>query len=70
MFWQSGGGYDRNISESRTLMSMMDYVHQNPSRRGLVERAADWRWSSAGWYEGAPSCDLIPDPIPVDWGLD
>jgi putative transposase len=49
---------------------MIDYVHQNPARRGLVERAADWRWSSAGWYEGAPRCDLIPDPIPIDWGLE
>ncbi|WP_445013644.1 REP-associated tyrosine transposase [Paludisphaera borealis] len=67
LFWQSGGGYDRNIREPRVLTSMMDYVHQNPVRRGLVERAADWRWSSAGWYEDAPSCDLMPDPIPPEW---
>ncbi len=67
LFWQSGGGYDRNIEEPKTLWAMIDYVHQNPARRGLVERAADWRWSSAGWYEGTPTVDLIPDPIPPEW---
>lgn len=67
LFWQSGGGYDRNIDEPRTLMAMLDYLHLNPVRRGLVERPTDWRWSSAGWYSGAPTVDLIPDPIPPEW---
>jgi putative transposase len=67
LFWQSGGGFDRNISEPRTLMSMIDYIHMNPVRRGLVAKASDWRWSSAGWFEGTPTCDLIPDRIPPEW---
>jgi putative transposase len=67
LFWQSGGGYDRKIDEPKTLSAMLDYVHLNPVRRGLVERAADWRWSSAGWYEDTPSVDLNPDPIPPEW---
>jgi putative transposase len=70
LFWQSGGGYDRNIEEPRTLQAMIDYLHLNPVRRGLVARAADWRWSSAGWYEGEPKIDLIPDPIPPEWVAD
>jgi putative transposase len=37
LFWQSGGGYDRNIDEPRTLITMLDYVHLNPVRRELVE---------------------------------
>ena len=41
-FWQKGGGYDRNITEPATLLKMIDYIHLNPVRRGLVERAADW----------------------------
>ncbi len=45
---------------------MIDYVHMNPVRRGLVARATDWRWSSAGWFEGMPTCDLIPDRIPPE----
>lgn len=67
LVWQSGGGYDRNIVEPATLAAMLDYVHLNPVRRGLVERAVDWRWSSAGWYAGTPTVDLIPDSIPPEW---
>lgn len=67
LFWQSGGGYDRNIDEPKTLMAMIEYVHNNPVRRGLVDRAADWRWSSAGWYEGTNVCELIPDRLPPEW---
>ncbi len=63
-----GGGYDRNIWEPKTLMAMIDYLHANPVRRGLVERASDWRWSSASWFhEEVDSCGLIPDRIPPEW---
>jgi putative transposase len=48
-------------------MAMIEYLHMNPVRRGLVGRASEWRWSSAGWYEGADRCGLIPDPIPPGW---
>jgi putative transposase len=67
LFWQSGGGFDRNVWEPRCLMPMIDYIHRNPVRRGLVERATNWRWSSAGWFDGAPTCDLIPDRLPPEW---
>jgi putative transposase len=67
LFWQLGGGFDRNICEPKTLMSMIDYVHMNPVRRGLVGRPTDWRWSSAGWFDGTPSCVLLPDRIPAEW---
>ena len=53
--------------EPKALAAMLDYLHMNPVRRGLVERASDWRWSSAGWYEGKTSCPLVPDPIPPEW---
>ena len=51
-FWQPGGGYDRNIECIDTLERMIDYIHLNPVRRGLVENAIDWQWSSARWYAG------------------
>jgi putative transposase len=35
-------------------LAAIDYIHRNPVRRGLVERAIDWQWSSARWYEGLP----------------
>jgi putative transposase len=67
VFWQSGGGYDRNILEPRTLQASIDYLHLNPIRRGLVDRASDWTWSSAGWLADAPRNDLRPDRIPPEW---
>ena len=60
-FWQAGGGFDRNVMEPHTLLAMIDYIHANPVRRGLVSAAEDWKWSSAGWREGKNS--LMPDPI-------
>ncbi len=60
-FWQPGGGYDRNVIELRTVHEMIDYLHANPIRRGLVERAVDWEWSSARWYAG-----IRPVPIEMD----
>ena len=46
---------------------MIDYIHLNPVRRGLVTRARDWRWSSARWFEGITDLPLIPDKIPSEW---
>lgn len=69
-FWQKGGGYDRNIEEPAALLNMIDYVHENPIRRGLVERAADWKWSSASWYHEHQPGPLNIDPIPPEWLAD
>ena len=60
-FWQSGGGYDRNVTDVKTLRSMIDYIHNNPVRRGLAREAAEWKWSSARWYERRE-----PGPITID----
>lgn len=51
-FWQPGGGYDRNVISSAALRAMIEYLHANPVRRGLVVRAEDWEYSSARWYAG------------------
>jgi putative transposase len=34
-FWQAGGGYDRNVWELATALAMIEYIHNNPVRRGL-----------------------------------
>ncbi len=60
-FWQRGGGYDRNITRESTLAGVIQYVHDNPVRRGLVDRAADWDWSSAAWYQGRQDVPLVMD---------
>jgi putative transposase len=59
--WQPGGGYDRNITRTSTLRAMIEYLHGNPLRRGLVAKAEDWEWSSARWYAG-----LRPVPMEMD----
>ena len=60
--WQRGGGYDRNVIEPATLLPMIGYIHNNPVRRGLVEKATDWVWSSARCYAGT-----LPVPIKMDF---
>src|SRR5262249_33847559 len=60
-FWQPGGGHDRNVTNSTTLRYMIEYLHNNPVRRGLVARAEDWEWSSARWFAG-----LRPVKIELD----
>jgi putative transposase len=60
-FWQSGGGYDRNITSSEALRAAIDYIHANPVRRGLVAAAEDWEWSSARWYAGLRPVKLEMD---------
>lgn len=60
-FWQAGTGYDENVSEPQALHSIVEYIHFNPVRRGLVRRPEDWMWSSARDWMG-----LDGSPIKVD----
>jgi putative transposase len=60
-FWQQGGGYDRNIVTAKAARAAVDYIHNNPVRRGLVEYPTDWPWSSARWYVGGADTNLDMD---------
>jgi putative transposase len=66
LFWQSGGGYDRNITSPKTLLRMIDYLHENPVRKNLVVSSLEWLWSSANHYAGGNSALRI-DAIPPEW---
>jgi putative transposase len=46
---------------------MIDYLHLNPLRKGIVTSAADWRWSSARWYLERVPGPLAIDPLPAEW---
>jgi putative transposase len=59
-FWQEGPGYDRNLSTPAVIEAAIDYIPMNPVRRGLVERAVDWKWSSASWYLLEPHGQQLP----------
>lgn len=60
-FWQRGGGHDRNLREPEAIHAEIEYIHNNPVRRGLVTRAEEWPWSSAAWYIGVGEVLLVPD---------
>jgi len=60
-FWQRGGGYDRNIHSQDEINEKISYIHMNPVRKGLVEQAEVWTWSSAMWYAG-----IRDGSIPID----
>jgi putative transposase len=52
-FWQRGGGYDRNLRSLEDVYEKIHYIHANPVRRRLVEKADDWKWSSyRAWQSG------------------
>jgi REP element-mobilizing transposase RayT len=48
------------------FMERLNYIHQNPVRAGLVERATDYRWSSARIWQG---CPLDDEPLLIDKDL-
>ena len=58
-FWRPGGGNDRNITRTATLRSMIEYLHANLVRCGLVAKAEHWEWSSARWCAGMR-------PVPIE----
>jgi REP element-mobilizing transposase RayT len=39
--------YDRYIRDERHFANAVNYIHNNPVKIGLVERAEDWEFSSA-----------------------
>ena len=52
---------DRNVIETATVHQMIDYIHANPVRRGLVADAEDWPWSRRCWFAG-----IRPVPVEID----
>ena len=59
-FWQRGGGYDTNLWTPRHVAEKIEYIHNNPVRRGLVAHRTDWEWSSAKDYENLRPTPLLP----------
>lgn len=68
-FWQRGGGFDRNLWSEKAIAAEIGYVHANPVRRGLCERAEDWAWSNAREYalrDAGEAASL--GPLSIDFG--
>ena len=60
-FWQPGGGFDHNVFKEKPAASVIQYLHDNPVRRGLVEDPLDWEWSSARFWEGRTDVPIRMD---------
>ena len=50
-FWQEGVHAELILNETM-MRQKLDYIHQNPVKRGYVALAEHWRYSSAGFYAG------------------
>jgi putative transposase len=44
---------DTPLTFETSYYARLAYVHDNPVKHGLVAAARQYRWCSAGWYEGA-----------------
>jgi len=49
--WQEGN-HPQEIFSEQTLVQKIEYIHNNPVRRGYIDEAKHWRYSSARSYEG------------------
>ncbi|MGH9434784.1 MAG: REP-associated tyrosine transposase, partial [Terriglobia bacterium] len=47
--WQRGG-YDMNIWSEKKRIEKLNYMHNNPVKRGLAAQPGDWPWSSWRFY--------------------
>jgi putative transposase len=52
-----------SIYSEAMFMQKVNYIHLNPVRAGLVERAIDYRWSSARIWQGREAED---EPLRID----
>jgi putative transposase len=49
--WQEGS-HPEEITTDEIFFQKIDYIHNNPVKRGYVDNPSDWRYSSARNYEG------------------
>ena len=53
--------YYSKVLDSRHLAIAVRYVERNPVRAGLVENAADWKWSTAEFHVNAKKSKITLD---------
>ena len=58
------------IQEDEHLVTVLRYLERNPLGAGLVNSAAQWRWSSLRWHLNPPQLTFVdagPVPRPAGW---
>jgi putative transposase len=63
--WQEGS-HPQAILDEEMLRQKLEYIHNNPVRRGYVDEPAHWRYSSARDYEGRSGLLTVQ----TDWWQD
>lgn len=68
-FWQEGAGFDRNLFTAEAISTSVEYIHTNPVKRGLCQRATEYKWSSARFYLQNTVDEDLPrlSPLNPDW---
>ena len=59
VFWQKGGGFDRNLWNAKAIHDSIGYIEANPVRSRLVTSPEEWHCSSA--YTRTYKKGIIPD---------
>jgi len=59
IFWQKGGGFDRNFWNAKAIHAAIRYIEDNPVRARLVTAPEEWQWSSA--WARTYNKGVIPD---------
>ena len=60
--WQEGS-HPQEITTDEMMLQKLEYIHNNPVKRGYVDDPTHWRYSSARNYHGLPG--LID--VTTDW---
>ncbi len=48
--------FDRFIRDNDHFNNVVDYIHNNPVKAGLVKEATEYKWSSSGYANFFPLC--------------
>jgi putative transposase len=65
-FWQPSR-HPEAVQTEGFWKQKLDYLHENPCRKGLVTRADAWRFSSAAYYLSEGRCAGDVKMSPIDW---
>jgi putative transposase len=60
--WQEGS-HPQQIKDDEMMRQKLEYIHNNPVKRGYVDEATHWRHSSARNYAGLPGLF----PVKTEW---
>ncbi len=55
--------FDHNCRTPEIVIEKIQYCHNNPVKKGLVDTPDEWPWSSYGWYNGDKNALLEIDGI-------